>query len=90
MRTYNRRLARIARRRRRLKALGQSNRARRHLIPGFTLRPTDVTMLVKALAKWLWLELSEGWHSWGETAGRQRDEVSGSAAERRACAVVNH
>jgi hypothetical protein len=90
MRTYNRRLAQIARRRRRLKTLGRSNRARRRLIPGFTLRPTDVTLLVKALAKWLWLELSEGWHSWGETAGRQSTDACGSAAERSACAVVNH
>src|ERR1700730_16822622 len=65
MRTYNRRFAQIARRRRRLKTLGRSNRSRRRLIRGFTLESTDVSLLVKALAKWLWLELSEGWRSWG-------------------------
>ena len=65
MRTYNRRFAQIARRRRRLKTLGRSNRSKRRLIRGFTLESTDVRLLVKALAKWLWLELSEGWHSWG-------------------------
>ena len=65
MRTYNRRFAQIARRRRRLKTLGRSNRFGRRLIRGFTLESTDVGLLVRALAKWLWLELSEGWHSWG-------------------------
>lgn len=90
MRTYNRRFAQIARRRRRLKALGRSNRSRRYLIPGFTLKPTDVTMLVKALARWLWLEVSEGWHSWGAVARRERDDVCDSAEERTACAYVNH
>jgi flavin-dependent dehydrogenase len=89
MRTYNHRLAQIARRRRRLKTLGRSNRSRRFLIPGFTLRPTDVTMLGKALAKWLWLELSEGWHSWGETSAREGNDVRDSGEERTACAVVN-
>jgi len=90
IRTYNRRLAQIARRRRRLNALGRSNGSRRYLIPGFTLKSTDVTMLVKALAKWLWLELSEGWRSWGEASDRKRDDVCDSGEERRACALVNH
>src|SRR5437763_67374 len=65
MRTYNRRFAQIARRRRRLKTLGRSNRFGRRLIRGFTLDSTEGGLLVRALAKWLWLELSEGWHSWG-------------------------
>jgi flavin-dependent dehydrogenase len=69
MRAYNRRFAKIARRRRALKTLGKSNRSQRCLIPGFTLKATDITVIVKALAKWLRLELSEGWHTWGKVPG---------------------
>lgn len=64
MRTYNRRFAQIARRRRRLGLLGRENCERRYLIPGFTLKPTDVGLIVKSLLRWIWLELTEGWHSW--------------------------
>lgn len=64
IRAYNRRFARIARRRRRLRTIGKTNRGRRYLIPGFTLKPTDVGLMVKAMAKWIWLELTEGWHTW--------------------------
>jgi len=69
IRGYNRRFAQIARRRRRLNLLGRSNRSNRCLIPGFTLKSSDVTALAKALGKWLWLEVREGRHSWGN-AGR--------------------
>ena len=44
----------------------------------------------KALAKWLWLELSEGWHTWGKGADREIGGVYNSAEERRACALVHH
>ncbi len=66
MRGYNRRFARIARRRRRLGRLGRTNRGRRHLIAGFTLRATDCSLIVRSLASWLWLELTEGWRSWND------------------------
>jgi flavin-dependent dehydrogenase len=66
MRTYNRRFAKMARSRRQRNALGGSNRAKRCLIPGFTLKATDVNLIVKALAKWLRLECTEGWRSWGK------------------------
>jgi hypothetical protein len=89
IRTYNRRFASIARRRRRMNRLGRCNRSRRFLIPGFTLEPTDASLLLKALGKWLWLEAREGWHSWGETAEREGDEVRSPAPGQRACAVVN-
>ena len=65
MRMYNRRFARIARHRRQVQALGRTNRKRRCLIPGFTLSRSDAIRLVGALAKWVWLELTEGWRSWG-------------------------
>ena len=67
MRLYNRRFAQIARHRRRVHALGLTNRGRRCLIPGFTLNRKDAKELVKPLLKWAWLELTEGWRSWGES-----------------------
>ena len=72
MRAYNRRFARIARRRRRVGTLGKTNRGARYLIPGFTLKRSDVGLLIKAAMRWVRLELVEGWHTWfqprGETA----------------------
>ena len=63
-RTYNRRFAQIARRRRRKGALGKANRGQRCLIKGFTLSRGDIRLLLKPLFKWGWLELREGWGSW--------------------------
>jgi flavin-dependent dehydrogenase len=65
MRFYNRRFVRIARHRRETGALGRSNRGMRALVPGFTLSRSDGGQLVKAFARWGWLELTEGWRSWG-------------------------
>jgi flavin-dependent dehydrogenase len=62
---YNRRFAQIARRRREMGALGRTNRGMRCLIPGFTLNRGDFGQLVKGFARWGWLELTEGWRSWG-------------------------
>ncbi len=73
MRTYNRRLAEIARHRRRMGALGKTNRGMRHLIPGFTLNRRDVGQLAGALASWLSLELREGWRSWRSRPKQQRN-----------------
>ncbi len=65
MSTYNRRFAQIARRRRRLGLLGRQNRSHRFLNNGFTLSRADSRLVVKTLLKWAWLELTEGWRSWG-------------------------
>ena len=72
MRLYNRRFAEIARRRRRIGTLGKTNRGNRCLIPGFTLNRGDMKTLVKPLLKWVWLELTEGWHSWGGSTQTSR------------------
>src|SRR5207253_2370056 len=64
IRAYNRRFAQIARHRRRTGTLGKTNRGTRYLIPGFTLKPSDIGLLVKATVKWAGLELAEGWHTW--------------------------
>jgi len=64
MKTYNRRLAQIARHRRARNVLGKTNRGHRCLIPGFTLKGGDFQGLFGALATWLRLELKEGWRTW--------------------------
>ena len=64
MRFYNRRLARMARARRRRLAWGRHNAGERLLIPGFTFSGASSWPMIKALARWLILELTEGWRSW--------------------------
>jgi len=64
MRTYNRRFAKIARRRRRDNQLGKKNQGRRLLANGFHLGAGDIRILIKTLFKWAWLEVTEGWRSW--------------------------
>jgi hypothetical protein len=66
MRFYNRRLAQIARVRRRRGVWGRSNEGRRFLVPGFTFSPKTAGPIVRSLARWAWLELCEGWRSWFE------------------------
>lgn len=51
MRTYNRRFAEIARRRRKRRALGTTNRARRCLIPGFKLHSGNAKLFLQGFAK---------------------------------------
>ena len=70
IRSYNRRFAQIARRRRRLGMLGRQNRGRRCLLAGFTFKPTDAGLILRALWRWLWLELTEGWRSWNDHSSR--------------------
>lgn len=70
MRAYNRRFAQIARSRRERQVLGRTNRGRRCLIPGFTLNRSEVTRMFSAVVKWAWLELTEGWRSWGRSPAK--------------------
>jgi flavin-dependent dehydrogenase len=72
MRSYNRRFAQIARRRRRLALLGRTNRAKRCLANGFTLSRSDIRLIFKTILQWGWLELKEGWRSWAQP---REDEV---------------
>lgn len=86
MSTYNRRFAQIARHRRRSGTLGKTNRKQRCLIPGFTLERSDTWKIFPMLAQWAWLEVTEGWRSWGETPADvqashlKSDAPAGSAA----------
>lgn len=67
MTTYNRRFAKIARRRRRIGTHGRSNDNRRLLIPGFLLSRGNMLRLFVFLGAWAKLELTEGWRSWGKS-----------------------
>jgi hypothetical protein len=64
MRGYNRRLAQIARARRRRGTWGRANNGRRKLVSGFTFSPKSMTGFVGAMARWAVLEVREGWRSW--------------------------
>jgi hypothetical protein len=64
MRTYNRRLARMAAHRRARGKLGRLNRGHRFMFNGFTFQSSSALPLVKGLLKWSWLEISEGWRTW--------------------------
>ena len=79
MRTYNRRFAEIARRRRRVNELGKTNRGKRCLIPGFTLSRGDARRLFRPLLQWAWLELTEGWRSWWQRPPEEATTPSVSA-----------
>ena len=81
MRTYNRRFAAMARRRRRVNQLGRTNRGQRSLIPGFTLNRGDSKRLVGALWEWMRLEMTEGWRSWWQSDPEQISATSMSAPE---------
>ncbi|HXT11444.1 MAG TPA: tryptophan 7-halogenase [Candidatus Angelobacter sp.] len=66
MRFYNRRLAQMARARRRRGVWGRTNDCRRYLVPGFGFSPKTAGLVARGLFNWAWLELSEGWRSWFE------------------------
>jgi flavin-dependent dehydrogenase len=59
MRTYNRRFAEIARRRRKRQTLGKTNRAHRCLIPGFKLHSANPKLFAQGFGKWARVELGE-------------------------------
>jgi hypothetical protein len=77
MRLYNRRFAQIARRRRRINALGRTNAGNRCLIPGFSLNRGDMKRLFTPLRQWIWLEMTEGWRSWG---AKEEEKAIGAKA----------
>jgi flavin-dependent dehydrogenase len=75
---YNRRLASIGRARRRRGAWGRANHCRRLLVGGFTFSPKTAGPIMRAMSRWLWLEVTEGWRSWFEP--RQKVVPSGATA----------
>jgi len=61
---YNRRLAAIARSRRRRGKLGRTNDGRRLLLGGFAFNAGTVWLLIRGTLSWIALEISEGWRTW--------------------------
>jgi flavin-dependent dehydrogenase len=74
MRTYNRRLAQMARIRRQRGQFGRRNHGHRFLIKGYTLAHSSGWPVVRAAAGWAWLELKEGWRSWRGTSRSQHPD----------------
>ena len=66
MRTYNRRLAAMARTRRERGTFGRRNDRQRFLFGGYTFERdgANTKHIAKALLRWGWLEVTEGWRSW--------------------------
>ena len=73
MRFYNRRCAAMARVRRARGTFGRQNARRRYLFGGFTFSAGSARPLVGAFLKWVWLELTEGWRSWGWARSATRE-----------------
>ncbi len=67
MRLYNRRCAAMARVRRERGVLGRNNAGKRYLFAGFNFSVGSSKPMFKALATWAWLEITEGWRSWGRS-----------------------
>ena len=78
MRFYNRRCAAMARVRRARGMFGRRNTRRRYLFGGFTFNVGSSRPMLGALAKWIWLELTEGWRCWGaaRSVGREPGPAS--------------
>ena len=85
MRFYNRRFAAMGRSRRTRGTFGRKNAGVRFLFPGFTFNIGSTRPLFWALVTWMWLEITEGWRTWG-FAKRSRQPVA-SAADRASMSV---
>ncbi len=79
MRTYNRRFVSIARARRARNCAGQSNDGRRFMFKGYTFAASSCWPILKALAAWMRIELTEGWRSWFTRAPETNTEARTSA-----------
>ena len=66
MSTYNRRFAAMARMRRERGTFGRQNHGQRFMFGGFTFERdgANTKHLAKALLRWGWFELTEGWRTW--------------------------
>ena len=73
MRFYNRRLAAMGRVRRARGVFGRRNAGRRYLFPGFTFSAGSSRPMLGAFVKWAWLEVTEGWRSWGGSRAAVRE-----------------
>jgi flavin-dependent dehydrogenase len=83
MRTYNRRLAAIARRRRLRGELGRANDHRRLLVPGYNFGPATLWPVAQGLIEWLKVELKEGWRTWFAVGSVGTEAASKAVAPHR-------
>ena len=67
MRFYNRRMAAMGRSRRARGTFGRRNAGKSYLFGGFNFSVSSGRPMLGAMARWLWLELTEGWRGWGDT-----------------------
>jgi hypothetical protein len=91
IKTYNRRLAKIARRRRLKGELGRRNGCKSSLIPGFSFARSSIFSVLKNLGKWGALEMREGWKTWfrevefksvqNETADADEEKITQAMAK---------
>jgi flavin-dependent dehydrogenase len=81
MRTYNRRMASIARVRRARGQHGRGNTGGQFMFPGFTFEPSDALKILRLIGQWLRLELREGWRSWFAPAGMREDRAPAATSE---------
>src|SRR5258706_5691970 len=73
MRSYNRRMAQIARTRRARGRLRRTNAHERFMFVGYTFAMRSCWHIFKALAWWGRLELTEGWRSWFKPRAQRSD-----------------
>lgn len=79
MRAYNRRFAQIARSRRLRHCWGAKNAGERFMFQGYTFAPGSAFPIVKALATWLWIEITEGWRCWRSASPKDAPLPKGTA-----------
>jgi hypothetical protein len=71
----------MGRRRREEGRFGCRNAGSRDLFPGFNFKATHLLKIIAAgLSRWAWLELIEGWRSWGRRRVRE-PATSGAGME---------
>lgn len=81
IRTYNRRFARIAQSRRERRCADRRNDHRRFMFGGYTFAAASAAPLLKSFLGWAWLELREGWRTWGRSGSLLRPQAQTPARQ---------
>ena len=88
MQLYNRRIAAMARERRRRGTWGRRNAQRQFLFQSFAFGARDLMRVLGSAARWLGLELTEGWRTWfGEPQARVQPAPRQATATAPECAA---
>jgi hypothetical protein len=81
MRFYNRRFGQIARSRRARNLHGKKNHNRRFMFGGYTFESGSFIPIAKAMASWLFIELTEGWQTWFQSMPAEMPKSSVASAK---------